>query len=144
MVDRVVQEQHLRGLHDERHQREQPRVDQRVGEPSEALRDPVRERADEVQADDRHDAADDARGEVVDEHLEAALDLAGDGDVPLLEQPGRQRAEDEGREDGRADLRDGGRGRAVSSPLSEIGASCSATGASIAPMSATAPTTPPR
>ena len=107
-------------------------------------RDPERDRADDVEADDRHDAADDAGGEVVDEHLEAALDLAGDRVVPLLQEPRGQRAEDERAPgwSGRSPRwRPDGDLVAVERDPGQPG---SATGAIIAPTSATAPTTPPR
>ena len=54
----------------------------RRGRPLGDVRD---DRADAVEADDGHRAADDADAEVVDQHLEAGLDLALDEPVEQLE-----------------------------------------------------------
>ena len=99
VVDRVVEEQHLGRLDDDRREREQAVVDQRLDPVAESVGDPADDRLDHRVAEDGHDAAEDADAEVVDQHLEAGLDLAGDQVVEQLQQVGRQRAEDEGTQD---------------------------------------------
>ena len=99
VVDRVVEEQHLGRLDDDRREREQAVVDQRLDPVAESVGDPADDRLDHRVAEDGHHAAEDADAEVVDEHLEAGLDPPGDQVVEQLQQVRRQRAEDEGTQD---------------------------------------------
>ena len=80
-------------------ERQQAVVDEGLDPVAEAVGDPADHRLDDLVAEDRHDAAEDADAEVVDEHLEAGLDLARDEVVEQLQQVRRQRSEDEGTQD---------------------------------------------
>ena len=86
MVDRVVEEQHLRRLDDDRRERQETVVDELLHAVAEAVGDPRDDRLDDLVAEDRQRAAEDADAEVVDQHLEAWLHLACDGVVEQLQE----------------------------------------------------------
>src|SRR5215211_3134004 len=99
VVDGVVQEQHLGGLDDETGQREQAVVDQPVDAVAQCRRDGIDRRPEDEEPSDGQRRRQDAGGEVVDQHLEAGLDLAFPQLVDVLHGPSGQRPHDQGAEE---------------------------------------------
>ncbi len=97
VVDRVVEEEDLGRLDEDRRERQQAVVDEGLDE----VPGDIGERHDQLGANDEEPEAGenqtpDASGEVVDEHLEAGLDLAVPERVDLLHRPAAERAHDHG------------------------------------------------
>ncbi len=90
VIDGVVEEQDLRGLHEQGRQRQQPGLDKEVN-PRGQHPDQHRQHGPHTQdAENGEQQAEDAQGEVVHQHLEAGGDLAVDG---LVQQPQHERGE---------------------------------------------------
>jgi hypothetical protein len=96
VVDGVVEEEDLRRFDDDRGQRQDVVADQEVDHVLELAGDPLHDRAHDEEAEDGQDHAPDPGGEVVDQHLEAGLDLAVPEAVDLLHRPAAERAHDHG------------------------------------------------
>ena len=94
VVDRVVEEEDLGGLDDDRHQRQQAVGDEEVHAFACGVREGLHDRPDREQSEDGHDHAEDAGAEVVDQHLEAGAGPLLEDSVDLLEDPGGQRPDD--------------------------------------------------
>ena len=92
VVDRVVQEQDLSGLYEDRYQRKESCIDKDVNAALQEYQNSCHNRADQVEAYDCEEHAQDTDGEVVYQHLEACLNLAFDRLVELLDDPAAQRA----------------------------------------------------
>ena len=92
VVDRVVQEQDLGGLYEDRNQRKESCIDQDVNAALQEDQNACHDRSDHIEAYDRQEHAQDTDGEVVDQHLEACGDLAFDSLVEFLDDPAAQRA----------------------------------------------------
>ena len=96
VVDRVVEEEHLRGLDDDGDERQQAVLYEHLRTRLEHREDRRHDRTRDVEAKDGEDEAEDADGEIVHEHLEARLDLPLDQGVKLLDDPARERPHDHG------------------------------------------------
>ena len=81
-------------LDDHRRQRQQPVGDEDVDAVAQHLGEALHDRTDGVVANDSHHDAEDALGEVVDQHLEAHPDPGLDPPVEVLEHEGRERPHD--------------------------------------------------
>ena len=92
VVDRVVEEQDLRRLDENRDQRKESCIDQDVNAARQEYQNACHKRSDQVEAYDREQHAQDTDGEVVDQHLEACRNLAFDRLVEFLDDPAAQRA----------------------------------------------------
>ena len=76
VVDRVVQEQDLRGLNEDGDQRKESVTDKNINAALQEYQNSCHKRADQVEAYDCKEHTKDTDGEVVDQHLEACRDLA--------------------------------------------------------------------
>ena len=101
VVDGVVQEQHLRRFDDDRHERQQVHRDEPTDRATKDCADAEHDGAEHEEPDDREDHSEDAGGEVVDQHLEAGLDLAVPDPVHPLGHESSERAHDHGTEEHR-------------------------------------------
>ena len=94
VIDGVVQEEHLRGLYEYRGQRQQLGIDEPLHCGPQDLHQTVDHRRHQIEAADREDESGDARGEHVDQHLEAGFDLALPQAVEPFHDPGGKRPHD--------------------------------------------------
>ena len=92
MVDRVVEEEDLRGLDENGNQGKKSHVDQDVNAALQEYQNACHDRSDQVESDDCKEHTQDTDGEVVDQHLKACRDLAFDCLVEFLDHPAAQRA----------------------------------------------------
>ena len=92
MVDRVVEEEDLRGFYEDRNQRKKSCIDQNVNTAGQEYQDCCHKRSDQIESDDGKEHTQDTDGEVVDQHLETCRDLAFNCLVELLDHPAAERA----------------------------------------------------
>ena len=96
VVDGVVQEEHLGGLHQDGGQGQQAPVHQELYARAQPAGEGHADGGDDVDGQNGQDCADDAHGEVVDHHFKAGGDMALHGLVKLLDAPAAQGAADHG------------------------------------------------
>ena len=87
VVDRVVEEQDLRGLNKNAEERCEARVVECLYAGSESVRDGLDERCNSEERNQGENGTDDTGREVVDEHFESGANLAGPNCVNLLDEP---------------------------------------------------------
>ena len=87
MVDRVVEEEDLRGLYEDRNQRKESCVDENINTTLQEDQNGCHERSDQVESDDGKDHTQDTDGEVVDQHLETGRDFSFNCGIELLDHP---------------------------------------------------------
>ena len=92
VVDRVVEEEDLRGFYEDRNQRKKSCIDQNVNTAGQEYQDCCHKRSDQIESDDGKEHTQDTDGEVVDQHLETCRDLAFNCLVELLDHPAAERA----------------------------------------------------
>ena len=96
VVDRVVEEQNLCRLEENRNQRQQAVVDQEGDACGQDGQDTAHDRADRIVTNDGHDHAEDADREVVDQHFKAGRHVAVHELIEFLDDPAGKRAHDHG------------------------------------------------
>ena len=96
VVDGVVQEQHLGRLHEDGDQRQQAVGNEEVNTGGQHGKDGGHERADDIVAEDGQKQAQNADGEVVDEHLKTGGNMAFHLLVELLDDPTGEGTHDHG------------------------------------------------
>ena len=121
MVDGVVQEQHLGRLHQDGGQGQQAVVHQSLHAGTQGIGQEGAGGADQEHADNGQGAAQNAHGEVVDQHLEASGDAALHAFVKPLDQQAAQGTGDHGTDEhgdvGAHDDTQGGNGARHGAPL---------------------------
>ena len=96
MVDRVVKEQDLCRLEENRNQRQQAVVDQEGDACGQDGQNTAHDRADRIVTNDGHDHAEDADREVVDQHFKAGRHVAVHELIEFFDDPAGKRAHDHG------------------------------------------------
>ena len=92
VVDGVVQEQHLCRFNKDGNQRQQAVADQKINACGKYGENGGHKRADNVVAEDRQQHAEDADGEIVDQHFKTGGNVLFHAVVKLLDDPACQRA----------------------------------------------------
>ncbi len=96
VVDGVVQEEHLGGLHQDGGEGQQAPVHQELHARAQPAGEDHADGGDDIYGQDGQDRADDAHGEVVDHHFKAGGDMALHGLVKFFDAPAAQGTADHG------------------------------------------------